>query len=63
MKGDQISSSINASDVIPAIVTSEVNEDLETFTTEEEILKAIQDLNEDVARGPDGFGGFFYKKC
>jgi hypothetical protein len=48
---------------IPRKITDEDNLNLNRQIEEAEILKAINQFNEDKALGPDGFTLHFYKKC
>ncbi|XP_019451698.1 PREDICTED: uncharacterized protein LOC109353792 [Lupinus angustifolius] len=48
-------------DVIPPLVNQEENSMLTEIPSNEEIKKAVFDLNGEGAPGPDGFGGCFYQ--
>jgi hypothetical protein len=48
---------------IPSKIMDEDNLNLNRQIEEAEILKAINQFNEDKALGPDGFTLHFYKKC
>jgi ribonuclease HI len=48
-------------DVIPSLVTTDVNAILTLLPSHEEIKAAVFALNTDSAPGPDGFGAFFYQ--
>lgn len=41
MKKDQVSNLPDVSDIIPSIVSAESNKELQAFSSEEEIFKAI----------------------
>lgn len=46
---------------IPPMVTNDENIMLTTMPLEDEIRKAVFDMNADGTPGPDGFGGHFYQ--
>ncbi|CAH9059413.1 unnamed protein product [Cuscuta epithymum] len=48
---------------IPSLVTDEDNHKLMELPQEEEVKKAVWNLNPKGAPGPDGFNGKFFKKC
>ncbi|CAH9144348.1 unnamed protein product [Cuscuta epithymum] len=48
---------------IPEIITEEDNIMLSSLPEEEEVKKAVWDLNPKGAPGPDGFNGKFFRKC
>jgi hypothetical protein len=48
-------------EVIPHLVTDDVNEILTMLPSAEEIKAAVFALNKDSAPGPDGFGAFFFQ--
>ncbi|GAU35943.1 hypothetical protein TSUD_394910 [Trifolium subterraneum] len=53
--------SLLADDVIPKLVTDEVNDILTMLPSHEEIKAVVFALNKDSAPGPDGFGAFFFQ--
>ncbi|CAJ2652147.1 unnamed protein product [Trifolium pratense] len=53
--------SLLVEDVIPSLVSDNVNNLLTMLPSKEEIKTAVFDLNKDGAPGPDGFGAFFYQ--
>ncbi|PNX99831.1 ribonuclease H, partial [Trifolium pratense] len=53
--------SLLAEDVIPKLVTNEVNAVLTMLPSHDEVRAAVFALNKDSAPGPDGFGAFFYQ--
>ncbi|MCH80548.1 ribonuclease H protein [Trifolium medium] len=54
--------SLLAEQVIPNLVTDDVNAILTMLPSHEEIKAAVFSLNKDSAPGPDGFGAFFYQE-
>lgn len=50
-----------AEEVIPLLVTNEVNAMLTMLPSHQEIKVAVFSLNKDSAPGPDGFGAFFFQ--
>jgi hypothetical protein len=50
-----------AAEVIPNLVTSELNALLTMLPSHQEIKAAVFALNKDSAPGPDGFGAFFFQ--
>ncbi|MCI28042.1 RNA-directed DNA polymerase (Reverse transcriptase), partial [Trifolium medium] len=53
--------SLLAEEVIPNLVTDEVNALLTMVPSHDEIKTAVFALNKDSAPGPDGFGAFFFQ--
>jgi hypothetical protein len=53
--------SLLAEEVIPNLISEEVNTMLIMLPSHDEIKSAIFALNKDGAPGPDGFGAFFYQ--
>jgi hypothetical protein len=53
--------SLLAEEVIPNLVTAEINALLTMLPSHEEIKAAVFYLNKDSAPGPDGFGAFFFQ--
>lgn len=49
-------------DIVPKLVSDEMNEVLEMEVDEKEIMSAVYELGALKAPGPDGFNGFFYQK-
>jgi len=50
-----------AQEVIPKLITNEINNLLTMLPSHQEIKSAVFSLNKDSAPGPDGFGAFFYQ--
>ncbi|KAK2445365.1 hypothetical protein QL285_016305 [Trifolium repens] len=50
-----------AEEVIPTLVTTEVNSIMTMLPSREEIKAAVFALNKDSAPGPDGFGAYFFQ--
>jgi hypothetical protein len=50
-----------AEEVIPNLVSEEVNSLLSMLPSHDEIKSAVSALNKDSAPGPDGFGAFFFQ--
>jgi mannosylglycoprotein endo-beta-mannosidase len=53
--------SLLAEEVIPSLVTDEINALMTVLPSHSEIKSAVFDLNKDSAPGPDGFGAFFFQ--
>ncbi|KAK2424264.1 hypothetical protein QL285_034644 [Trifolium repens] len=53
--------SLLADEVIPNLVTDDVNSLLTVLPSHDEIKAAVFSLNKDSAPGPDGFGAFFFQ--
>jgi ribonuclease HI len=53
--------SLLAEEVIPPLVTNDINALMTVFPSHSEIKSAVFALNKDSAPGPDGFGAFFYQ--
>jgi hypothetical protein len=53
--------SLLAEEVIPTLVTDEINALMTMLPSNSEIKSAIFSLNKDSAAGPDGFGAFFFQ--
>jgi hypothetical protein len=53
--------SLLAEEVIPSLVTDEINTLLTVLPSHLEIKSAVFALNKDSAPGPDGFGAFFFQ--
>jgi hypothetical protein len=53
--------SLLAEEVIPNLISEEVNTMLIMLPSHDEIKSAVFALNKDSAPGPDGFGAFFYQ--
>jgi hypothetical protein len=53
--------SLLAEEVIPNLVSEEVNYLLSMLPSHDEIKSAVSALNKDSAPGPDGFGAFFFQ--
>jgi hypothetical protein len=53
--------SLLAEEVIPSLVTDEINVVLTMLPSHDEINAAVFALNKDSAPGPDGFGAYFYQ--
>ncbi|MCI28978.1 RNA-directed DNA polymerase (Reverse transcriptase), partial [Trifolium medium] len=53
--------SLLAEEVIPKLVTDEVNVVLTLLPSHDEVRAAVFALNKDSAPGPDGFDAFFYQ--
>lgn len=53
----------NILDIIPCLVTIQMNQNLKALVTRKEIKCALHDMNADKAPGPDGFTICFIKSC
>jgi mannosylglycoprotein endo-beta-mannosidase len=53
--------SLLAEEVIPNLVTRDINAILTMLPSHDEIKAAVFNLNKDSAPGPDGFGAFFFQ--
>jgi hypothetical protein len=53
--------SLLAEEVIPNLVTPDINSVMTMLPSSDEIKAAVFGLNKDSAPGPDGFGAFFFK--
>jgi hypothetical protein len=50
-----------AEEVIPHLVTDDINALLTIFPSNDEVKAVVFSLNRDSAPGPDGFGAFFFQ--
>ncbi|VFQ76999.1 unnamed protein product [Cuscuta campestris] len=48
---------------IPTLITTEDNNSMTLIPKEEEIKKAVWELNPNAASGPDGYNGVFFRTC
>ncbi|WJX14219.1 hypothetical protein P8452_04514 [Trifolium repens] len=53
--------SLLAADVIPNLVTTDINSIMTMLPSQDEIKAAVFALNRDSAPGPDGFGAYFFQ--
>jgi len=50
-------------EVIPKLITNDINVVLTILPSHQKIKAEVLSLNKDSAPGPDGFGAFFFQYC
>ncbi|XP_060183608.1 uncharacterized protein LOC132613554 [Lycium barbarum] len=59
----EIKGNFSILDIVPKLVTDEMNAMLTTIPTIQEIRQAIKSIDPDSSPGPDGFGAKFFQVC